>query len=189
VARFDFDAARRWAQGVAKGATRRRDDSALPFVDASSLGGQPLLLDTCVYIDQVQDRTPAALDELISTRLVHHSTVAIQELMHMVGVLDPSDRRTEGSIAKVRAQFERMLPHRIRTPDADVLGRAALLSGILCRLQGYDKDSRMRALRDCVLLLQALEEGFVLLTANIADFDILAQMVPGARTLFYRRTD
>ncbi len=107
----------------------------------------------------------------------------------MVGVLDPSDRRTEGSIAKVRAQFERMLPHRIRTPDADVLGRAALLSGILCRLQGYDKDSRMRALRDCVLLLQALEEGFVLLTANIADFDILAQMVPGARTLFYRRTD
>lgn len=189
MARFDFDAARRWAQGIEKGPIRRRDVGELPFVDAGALLGQPLLLDTCVYIDQIQDRTPAALDELMSTRLVQHSTVAIQELMHMVGALDPSDRRTEGSIAKVRTQFEMMLPHRIRAPDADVLGRAALLSGVLCRLQGYDKDSRMRALHDCVLLLQALKEGFVLLTANIADFDILAQMVPGSRVLFYRRTD
>jgi hypothetical protein len=42
------------------------------------------LLDTCVYIDQMQDRSPQALDELVALRQVNHSTVAIQELMHTV---------------------------------------------------------------------------------------------------------
>lgn len=183
---FDFDAARRWAHGIDKGPPRRRDDNELPFVDAGPLVGPPLLLDTCVYIDQMRDHTPLMLDELLATRLVQHSTVAIQELMHSVGVLDPSDRRTAGAVAAVGAQIKTMKPHRVSTPDADVLGRAALLSGVLCRLRGYDKDDKLRALQDCVLFLQALKEGFVLLTANIADYDILSQMVPSARMMFYR---
>lgn len=186
---FDFEGARRWAQGIDKRQVRRRDDSGLPFVDTGVLGGPPLLLDTCVYFDQMRDHTPAALDELLARRSTYHSTVAIQELMHTVGVLNPSDPRTAGAVAGVGAQIKTMRRHRIRTPDADVLGRAALLSGVLCRLRGYDKDNKLRALQDCVLFLQALKEGFVVLTANIADFDILAQMVPGARVLFYRRTD
>lgn len=188
MADFDFDAARRWAQGIDRGQVRRREDNALPFVDTGMLQGPPLLLDTCVYIDQMRDHTPAALDELLARRLTHHSTVAMQELMHTVGVLDPSDPRTAGAVAGVGAQIKTMRRHRILTPDADVLGRAALLSGVLCRLRGYDKDNKLRALQDCVLFLQALKEGLVLLTANIADFDILAQMMPGARVLFYRRT-
>lgn len=188
MAGFNFDAARRWAHGLARTPVARRDDDKLLFVDAEATGGQPLLLDTCVYIDQMRDRTPAELDGLLTTRQLHHSTVAIQELMHVVGVLNPADRRTAAAIAEVEVQIKAMLAHRIRIPDADVLGRAALLSGTLCRLRGYDKDNKRRALHDCVLLLQALNEGFVLLTANTADFDILAQMVPGARVLFYRRT-
>jgi hypothetical protein len=54
-----------------------------------------------------------------------------------------------------------------------VLGRAALLSGTLCRLQGYQKDGKLRALQDCVLFLQALKLGLAILTANVNDFDIL----------------
>lgn len=188
MASFDFDFARRWAQGIATGPLRRRDDSALPFVDAGSLRGQPLLLDTCVYVDRMQGRAPFVLNDLMSARFVHHSTVAIQELMHTVGVLDPSDSRSARAVSAVGTQIKMMRRHRVCTPDADVLGRAALLSGVLCRLRGYDKDNKLRALQDCVLFLQALKEGLVLLTANIADFDILAQMMPGARVLFYRRT-
>src|SRR5262245_46589234 len=41
-----------------------------------------------------------------------------------------------------------MPAHRIFAPDIEVLGRAALLSGILCRVQRYDKDSKLRALQD-----------------------------------------
>jgi len=186
VASFDFDFARRWAQGIATGPLRRRDDSALPFVDAGSLRGQPLLLDTFFYVDRMQGRAPFVLNDLMSARFVHHSTVAIQELMHTVGVLDPSDSRSARAVSAVGTQIKMMRRHRVCTPDADVLGRAALLSGTLCRLRGYDKDSKLRALQYCVLFLQALKEGFVLLTANTADYDILSQMVPSARMLFYR---
>jgi hypothetical protein len=113
------------------------------------------LLDTCVYIDQMQDRSPEMLDDLIAQRQANHSIVAIQDLMYTVGVLKPSDGRSAGAVAEIGKQIKAMPPHRIFAPDIEVLGRAALLSGILCRLQGYDKDAKLRALQDCVLFLQA----------------------------------
>src|SRR5436309_15982673 len=69
----------------------------------------------------------------------------------------------------------------------EVLGRAALLSGILCRLQRYEKDGKLRALQDCVLLLQAQKLDLVVLTANVSDYDILLQLIPSGRGLFYRQ--
>lgn len=145
------------------------------------------MLDTCVYIDQMQGRSPRMLDDLIAQRQVNHSTVAIQELMHSVGVLAPSDARTAGVIAEIGKHIKAMPPHRVFAPDVEVLGRAALLSGMLCRLQGYEKGGKLRALQDCVLFLQAQKLGLVVLTANIGDYDILLQLIPSARTLFYRR--
>lgn len=188
MAAFDFDAARRWARRLEPRRTlARRGDDALPFVDAGRLGGQGLLLDTCVYIDQMQDRSPELLDDLIAQRHVNHSTVAIQELMHTVGALAPSDARTPAAVAEIRKQVRAMPPHRVFAPDTEVLGRAALLSGVLCRLQGYEKDGKLRALLDCVLFVQAQKLGLVVLTANVGDFDILLQLVPAGRALFYRR--
>jgi hypothetical protein len=185
VAEFDFDAAQRWARFDPQKTLARRGDDELPFVRASLIGGQGLLLDTCVYIDQMQDRSPQVLDDLIAQRQVNHSTVAIQELMHAVGVLNPSDPRTADVIAEIGKQIKAMPPHRIFAPDKEVLGRAALLSGILCRVQGYGKDSKLRALQDCVLFLQAQRLGLVVLTANVSDFDILLQLIPAGRVLFY----
>jgi hypothetical protein len=186
VAEFDFDAARRWARVDPQKALARRSDAELPFVDAAQIGGQGLLLDTCVYIDQMQDRSPQVLDGLIAQRQVNHSTVAIQELMHTVGVLSPADARTAGVIAAIGKQIKAMPPHRIFAPDIEVLGRAVLLSEILCRLQRYEKAGKSRALQDCVLFLQAQELGLVVLTANISDDDILLQLIPAGRALFYR---
>ncbi len=185
---FDFDAARRWARLDPQRTLARRGDAALPFVNAGRLGGQGLLLDTCVYLDQMQDRSPQVLDDLVARRQVNHSTVAIQELMHAVGVLSPSDARTAPAIDEIGKQIKAMPPHRIFAPDVEVLGRAALLSGILCRLQGYEKDGRLRALQDCVLFLQAQKLGLIALTANISDYDILLQLIPTGRALFYRAT-
>ena len=79
-----------------------------------------------------------------------------------------------------------MPSYRIFAPDTEVLGRAALLSGILCRLQGYEKNGKLRALQDCVLFLQAQKLGLVVLTANVSDYDILLQLIPAGRVLFYR---
>ena len=188
MAEFDFEAARRWARLDPRKTLARRGDEELPFVNVGLIGGQGLLLDTCVYIDQMQGRSPPLLDDLIAHRQVNHSTIAIQELMHTVGALNPSDRRTAGVIAEIGKQIEAMPPHRIFAPDTEVLGRGALLSGILCRLQGYEKDGKLRAVQDCVLFLQAQKLGLVVLTANISDYDILLQLVPQGRALFYRRS-
>jgi hypothetical protein len=144
------------------------------------------LLDTSVYIDQMQDRSPQILDDLIAQRQVNHSTVVIQELMHTVSALNPSDARTAAVIDVIGKQIRAMPPHRIFAADTEVLGRAALLSGMLCRLQGYEKDRKLRALQDCVLFLQAQKLGLVVLTANIGDYDILLQLIPTGRALFYR---
>ena len=186
MAEFDFDAARRWARFNPQRTLTRRRDNELPFVNPDAIGGQGLLLDTSVYIDQMQDRSPQILDDLIAQRQVNHSTVAVQELMHTVGVLNPSDTRTAGVIEVIGKQIRAMAPHRIFAPDTEILGRAALLSGILCRLQGYEKDGKLRALRDCVLFLQAQKLGLVVLTANVGDYDILLQLIPAGRVLFYR---
>jgi hypothetical protein len=45
----------------------RRGDNELPFVNANLIGGQGLLLDTCVHIDQMQGRSPQMLDDLIAS--------------------------------------------------------------------------------------------------------------------------
>ncbi len=93
MAAFDFAAARRWARFNPGRTLARRRDQELPFVDRAAIGGQALLLDSCVYIDQMQDRTPGILDDVIAARVVNHSTIAIQELMHAAGALDTGVRR------------------------------------------------------------------------------------------------
>jgi phage I-like protein len=39
------------------------------------------------------------------------------------------------------------------------------------------------------LFLQAQKLGFAVLTANIADFDYLLQLIPAGRVLLYRRSE
>lgn len=107
--------------------------------------------------------------------------------MHTVGVLDPRDTRTRDVVIEIRRYIRAMPAHRLFAPEPDTLGRAALLSGMLCRLQNYANDRKLRALRDCVLFLQAQKLGLVVLTANVSDYDILLQLIPAGRVLFYRR--
>lgn len=187
MAGFNFDAALRWARFDPQRTLARRPDARLPFVHDAPTNGPGLLFDTSVYIDRMQRRVPAELRQLLGQRQANHSTVAIQELMHAVGALNPADTRTSGVIARIRLVIQTMPPHRVFAPDPDVQGRAALLSGMLCRLQGYAAGRRLRALQDCVLFLQAQKLGLSALTANVADFDILLQLIPSGRALLYRR--
>lgn len=188
MAEFRFDASVRWARFDPRRTLPRRSDADLAFLGEQAEAGQELLLDTCVYIDGLQGRAPDAVADLLKIRRSNHSMVAVQELMHTVGVLDPAHSGTGEVIKQIGVVLESMPAHRIFIPDADVLGRAAHLSGILCRRQGYRKDTRFRALQDSVLFLQAQKLGFSVLTANVSDFDYLLQLIPAGRVLFYRRT-
>ncbi len=183
---FDLAGALRWARFDPRRTLSRRADGELPFAREEELAGQPLLLDTCVYIDQMQGRAPKLVEQLVETRHVNHSSVAIQELLHTIGRLNPDDARTATVVGAVRTQVEAMPDHRVFTPDADVFGRAALLAGILCRLQGYARDAKFKALQDATLFLQAQKLGLTVLTANIVEFDYMCQLVPTGRVLFYR---
>ncbi|ARP67186.1 MULTISPECIES: type II toxin-antitoxin system VapC family toxin [Mesorhizobium] len=186
MADFDFGAALRWSRFDPQKTLSRRPDTELPIIGNLGGAGQELLLDTCVYIDGLQGRAPDAVADLLDVRQVNHSTVAIQELMHTVGVLDPKHSGTSKAVKQIGSMIKDMPSHRVFAPDPDVLGRAALLSGMLCRLQGYKHDSKLRALQDCVLFLHAQKMGFSVLTGNVSDFDYLLQLIPKGRVLMYR---
>jgi hypothetical protein len=184
VAEFDFDAARRWARFDPQRTLTRRSDNELPFVNPSLLGGQGLLLDTSVYIDQMQGRSPQILDDLIAQRQVNHSTVAMQKLMHTIGVLNPtrvSRPSWTWSVSRLEQCSRIASLHRTRR-----FWDALRCCGTLCRLQGYEREGKLRACKDCALFLQAQKLGLVVLTANVGDHDVLLQLIPTGRTLFYR---
>jgi hypothetical protein len=187
LAAFEFDTIVRWGRSPGRKALSRRADERLPFLGQSAEAGPALLLDTCVYIDQMQGRAPQTVSELVRIRLVNHSAIAIAEMMHDVGRLDPKHPGTRNAIARIGTAVRAMPEHRVFAPGADTLGRAALLSGVLCRVRGYDADNRLRALHDSALFMQALRLGLTVLTRNVTDFDFLTQMIPAGRVLFYRQ--
>lgn len=186
MAEFDFDSALRWFRFDPKERLVRRPDTDLPFLDHNTARGLGLLLDTCVYIDQLRGKFPDHAAQILESRQIHHSTVAIQELMFGVGILDPRDRRTASTILSLRALVTAMRPHRTFAPDPDLLGRAAMIAGLLSRSQGYAGDSRKRALMDATLFLQAQKLGLMIVTANIGDFDLMLQLLPSVRVGLYR---
>ena len=183
---FDFRSAERVRRLAPTRTLSRRPDGRLPFLGPEASAGSGLLLDTCVYIDQMQARAPAIVEDLLAIRLVNHSAVAVQELLHAVGVLDPSDARTARTVAAIERAVDAMPAHRLFVPDMDVLAQAAVYAGLLARVQGYAKGERMKALHDCVLFVQAMKHGFTVLTRNVREFDALLQIRADGRVLFYR---
>jgi hypothetical protein len=67
------------------------------------------------------------------------------------------------------------------------LGSAGILAGLAFRLGGYKTGQERKLLNDALVFLQALEDGQVVLTVNVGDFDILMQLVPEGQVILYRR--
>lgn len=183
---FDFDVVERVRRQDPGRALRRRPDDQLSYLGDEAIAGGGLLLDTCVYIDQMKGTAPDVVERLMDIRIVNHSMVAVQELLFAIGTLREDDPRTPTTKAAIERVVRAMPAHRQSTPDSDIMGRAAVYAGILARTQGYANDDKMKALHDCVLFLQAEKLGLTLLTANAAEFDILLQVRPTGRVLLYR---
>lgn len=168
-------------------AIRRRPPEELPRVQAPVSTGPELLLDTCVYIDVLQGRTPAPLDELLEARIGNHSTVCLAELTHLFGRLDPAHPGTKSVLRELRRTIEDMPPHRLSSPSEAAIGEAGMLAGMVSRLSGRERGERAILLNDASLYLQALERGWVILTRNASDFDYFDQLLPSGRVLFYEQ--
>ena len=160
---------------------------ALPFVPEAPDGGPELLLDTCVYIDLLQHRAPETVKRLLVVRLCNHSGIALAELTHLFGRLDPADPRTERVLKELAGVIRNMPPHRLSAPSLTTLGEAGILAGLAARLARIEPGRKQALLNDAALYLQAIEQGHTVLTRNIREFDWFDQLLPNARVLFYHR--
>jgi hypothetical protein len=164
----------------------RRPDDALPFVTDDVSAGPELLLDTCVYIDALQGRLPAEVDGLFAVRRLNHSGVAVAELTHLLGHLDPRDNRTEQVCSEISGAIQDIRQYRLKAPSLQTLGEAGILAGLAARLAAVESGRKHALLNDAVLYLQAMEHGQIVLTRNLREFDWFDQLLPANRILFYR---
>ncbi len=168
------------------GTLTRRPDSALMFADDAPLVGPRLLLDTSVYIDELDGELPAAVETLFRTRTVRHVSVALGELSHSFGRLNPVHPDTRTILAELAGTIEDIPRHRLEDGSAGVLLEAGILSGLVFRLGGFQPGQEVAALNDATIYLHALERGYAALTRNIRDFDLMNQILPEGRVVFYR---
>lgn len=166
-------------------APARRSAADLPFVGNDQSPGQELLLDTCVYIDVLQGRTPDSVERLLRLRIINHSSVCLSELTHLLGRLDPADRRMSGVLREIARTIADIPPHRLTTPSVRATAEAGILAGLMARLSGSTAGRDQAALNDALIYTHAIERGFVVLTRNMRGFDLLDQLRPTGSVLFY----
>jgi predicted nucleic acid-binding protein len=156
----------------------------LPFIaDAKSVPN--LLLDTTVYIDELQGKLPRDVEWAIRSASLWHSTVTECELSALAGLLSPDHRDTPRVIDQVLASIGQRPAHRIVNPDREVWRDAGILAGLLARVQQYGKAEQRKHLNDALIFLSAAKAGLTVLTRNLSDFDLLTQLAPYGKVLFY----
>jgi hypothetical protein len=156
-------------------------------VAETSSQGPELLLDTSVYIDVIQQRLPEPVKRLFAARHSNHSAVALAELTHPFGRLDPRDSRTATALSEIAGTISDIPQHRLSAPSISAMAEAGILAGIVARLSDIDPRQEQALLNDAMLYLQAVENGQALLTRNIREFDFFDQLLPFNSVLFYTR--
>lgn len=180
------DALRRAKPEKRQSGLRRRPDDRLPFAGLAA-GGAPYLADTTVYVHALQKRLPPAIADLLgaSPRSLH-SAVCLAELAVAISALDLRNPGTRSRRAALKMAIERAPESRTLPPSRLDWLTAGLLAGVLLRIQGLAEAARRSVFNDALILLTARRFGATVVTANIADFDLLTQLVPDARVAFYR---
>jgi predicted nucleic acid-binding protein len=177
---------RRLKPTARRGPLARRAEELLPQLTPDLPIRLPLLYDTTVYIDQLQGRLAAELSDALELAETWHGAVALAELAHAATRVDPARPDHRAVVGAVLETIEDAPSHRVLTPTPSQWRNVGLLDGLLARLEGRDRDDRRRTLNDALMLLLARDNGLTLLTRNLRDMDLLQQLVPQAKVLFYR---
>jgi predicted nucleic acid-binding protein len=162
-----------------------RPPSALPFLTAATPAARNLLFDTTVYIHAGQGRLGPDAQAFVAASQAHHCSVCLGELALPLGYLDPRHPGTPAAASFLADLLRRVPAHRIVEPDDAVFLEANIATGILARTQSLAASDRRRLLNDALTLATAAKKGLVVLTANVADFDLLSQLQPGTQVLYY----
>jgi predicted nucleic acid-binding protein len=164
-----------------------RSRSELQFIEQLRQPPAKLLLDTTVYVDELQGRLPAGLKANLRTPEIWHSSVTESEMMALAGLLDPRHPDSAAIVRQLAASIEKRAAHRILNPDARAWREAGILAGTLARVQHYGKSEHRRVLNDALIFVSAAQHGCAVLTRNVADFDLLMQLAPFGKAIFYER--
>ena len=102
------------------------------------------------------------------------------------GARIPANQREEAAREQLAKAIRDIPAHRIVSPTVAIWGEAGILAGLRARVGGFNPGQEQAGLNDALIFLQAQAIGATLLSANVADFDILQQLVPTGRVVFYR---
>ena len=137
---------------------------------------RPYVLDTNVYIRAIGSEAGARALEAFSSAfapaLYLHAVVAMELL---AGATSPALRRkTESSFIR---PFERR--RRVLTPGLAAWKRAGEIVARLIEARKLSPEGVRRSfVNDCLLAASAREHGFVLVTENTRDFQLIATVAP-----------
>ena len=163
----------------------RRKDAQLLFFDGSLLP-ESVLFDTTLYIDVLRDKLRPELQREVARVKPWHSSVVESELVYLCGRLDPAHPGTAEVVRRITGVVEHWPADRTLIPDRAIWREAAILTGILARLHHTKDEDRGRTMNDALIFLTASKHGCAVLSRNVRDFDLLMQLVPAGRAVFYR---
>ena len=163
-----------------------RNDGDLTFFGDLPETGEAIMLDTCVYIDQLQSRLPTEIEDRVLARSTFHSSLVLSELSFPFGRLDPADTRTETALDAIEDLISEIPDRRVLTPSPETKMRGAVLAGVMARVLNYNEAQRKKVLMDAMVAAHATQENLLLITRNVADYDRLSQLEKKLKVAFYR---
>lgn len=161
---------------------------ASDLTSAADLAGAApaaLVPDTNVYILDAAGRLPPEVERLLDRALLFHCSVCCAELAVGVANADPA-RPDWGALRDHYAElFAAMPATRLLVPDAQAWAEAGVIAGTLARTQGYRKHQLKQCLNDALIYLTAARAGLPVLTGNRDDFDLIQQLAPEGRFVYF----
>jgi predicted nucleic acid-binding protein len=184
---IDLDAAirRRKPEKRTRQLIARPDADLVSAADLPLAGPVALIADTNVYINDAAGRLPAHVDALLDRTILFHCSVCVAEIATGVANGDPTHsgwRNTRTVYAEVLGAIPET---RLLTPDARIWVDAGLIAGTLARTQGFQPHQRKEMLNDALIFLTAAKAGLAVLTADRDHYDLLQQICPEGRFVFY----
>jgi predicted nucleic acid-binding protein len=165
---------------------KQRPESAL--LSASQVandGSIAIVADTNVYLREAADTLPPAAKALLDRAILFHCTVCLGEIAVGVGNADPTHHAWPAMRNHYAGLFDSIPENRILEPNAQIWVDAGLIAGTLARTQTFQPHQRKESLNDALILLTAARAGLAVLTSNRDEFDLIQQIAPEVRFVYY----
>ncbi len=143
------------------------------------------MMDTNVYIRVASGTLPDAVRAYLDRGLASHCSVCVAELTTGIANADPRHRNWKRTRDYYSGVIDAINVGRLLTPDAQTWAEAGLIAGTLARTQNFQRHQRKECLNDALILLTATKAGLPVLTADRDDFDLIQQLVPNGRFLYF----